>query len=73
MKKKDLHRAEICFKVGEIDHEMVVMTNLPETFGMSIDGAVENWLMRTKDFSVKSFCDYVESKDSTIICLPEML
>jgi hypothetical protein len=40
-----------------------------DKFGLSIDAAFVNWSARTKDFSEKSFCDYVVSKDPhNLIC-----
>lgn len=36
--------------------------NLPDTFGMNIDGAVNNWILRTDRYDVKSLANYVESK-----------
>lgn len=38
--------------------------NLPDTFGMNIDGAVVNWIMRTSDHSVESLAKYVASKST---------
>jgi hypothetical protein len=39
-----------------------------------INPALQNWLVRTKKFTAKSFCNYVLSKhegDDSIICLTE--
>ncbi len=52
-----------------------VKHNLGKNFGVSIDGAFDNWYYRTKDYSVQSFCEYVKSKqkffDETIVCEPQ--
>lgn len=45
------------------------MHNLDE-IGLSIGDAFICWNVRTDDFSIESFCEYVKSKDSEIICVP---
>lgn len=43
--------------------------NLDE-FGLSLDAAFINWSVRATDFSVKSFIEYVVSKDPiNLICM----
>lgn len=59
---------DVQFKVGGKPHKFSVINNLPGTFGLSLEGAVDNWLARTDDYSADSFCKYVTSKDSSIIC-----
>ena len=45
-----------------------------DKFGLSIDAAFVNWSARTNDFTEKSFCDYVVSKDPHhLICRPAEL
>ena len=36
--------------------------NLPDTFGLNIDGAVTNWFVRAKSHTVESLKAYVASK-----------
>lgn len=40
-----------------------IVHNLPDTFGMNIDGAINNYLARTDNPTPKGFCEYVMSKD----------
>lgn len=43
--------------------EFKIYHNLPETHGMNIYGAIDAWVMRTKDYSAQSLCDYIMSKE----------
>lgn len=36
--------------------------NMPRTFGMNIECALDNWLARTNTITPDDFCDYVKSK-----------
>ena len=61
---------DLSFKRGNQKYKFHVRHNLDE-FELSIDYALINWICRTKDFSVESFCKYVKSKDETnLICEP---
>ncbi len=42
--------------------EFWIIHNLPETQGLNIQGALDNWLVRTDKYTDKSFCDYINSK-----------
>ena len=50
-----------------------VFHNLPlDVKGFTISDAANSWLARTKEYTSKSFCDYVLSKRSTlpnVICM----
>jgi hypothetical protein len=37
--------------------------NLPEVKGMSIEGAIDAWLARTKIFTAQSLCNYIMDKE----------
>lgn len=68
---KWLH-SKIHFKVGKQKYSFNVAHNLPE-MGLSIDAAFINWSVRTDDFSIQSFCEYVKSKDPmNIVCVPKI-
>lgn len=61
------HRVKSSFKKHVIEgltggKEIVFYHNLPNTFGLSIDGAVMNWAMRTNKYTLESFAKYVASK-----------
>lgn len=45
--------------------------NIPEEFGLNIECAVENWLIRTRDYSAKSLIDYIQSKQPNVTVLTE--
>lgn len=47
-----------------------VWHNLIE-LGLDIEAAFVNWSVRTKEFTEQSFCEYVMSKDISIVCLNE--
>jgi len=64
--------SELRFEIGRKKYKFDVVHNLPETFGMNIEGALDNWLARTRKHTVQSFCEYVTSKDpSNIVCMPK--
>lgn len=64
-------RADIEFNVDKKPVKFVVMHNIPDHFGMSLDDALTNWLYRTKEYTAKSFCAYVRSKQTGFIILTE--
>lgn len=59
----------IDFKISKKKCKFDIMHNLDE-IGLSIGDAFICWNVRTDDFSIESFCEYVKSKDSEIICVP---
>lgn len=63
--------SHISFKVGKKKHEFKVYNDLPETFGLNIECALDNWLARTDDYSSESLCDYVTSKNTGHFCITE--
>jgi len=67
-KKEDFKKLVIELSKGEI---LTFYHNLPEIFGLDIDGALENWFIRTKDHSVKSLKSYVASKNTGYEILTE--
>ena len=65
---KQLQRTEI-----ELSNKVkiIIIHNL-EWFGLDIMAALDNWLVRTKNYDSKSFCKYIRSKDPiNIIALTE--
>ena len=58
----------------EIDGKKItfpIWHNLPDTFGLSLECAVENWAVRTDQYTVDSLCDYINSKDTGFIAKKE--
>lgn len=47
--------------------EFNVKHNLAD-YGLQIENALWSWVFRTLDYSCKSFCEYVRSKDPNIKC-----
>lgn len=67
---KKLTETTIEFSLDCMPRQFVVEHNLSEHSGLSIEDALNSWLARTKQFTVKSFCKYVKSKDINFICNP---
>ncbi len=51
------------------NEKFYIYHNLPETHGLSINDAFQNWIVRTKNYNEKSFVDYVLSKNTGYICM----
>ncbi len=66
-----LIKADVQFKVGNRPVKFSVIHNLENKWGLSFDAAFENWLVRTKTFTVKSLCEYIASKDEGFVAMPE--
>ena len=69
--KLSLERTVIEFKIGDDLHKFTVVHNLPEISGLSLDDAVCNWFVRTKDYSADSLCKYIMSKETDYVCMTE--
>ena len=62
-----MERLTIQYKVDGVPKEIDVATNNPA----NIETAFSCWVYRTKAFTTKSFCKYINSKrDPNILCLP---
>lgn len=57
------------FQLEGVPKSYTLETNI-ETYGQSVYAAFNNWTVRTKEFTLASFCEYVESKDPNFICKP---
>lgn len=62
-KTVNVTETEVRFKVKKSLIRFKIYHNLPTTFGMNIEGAIDNWLSRTHVFTAQSLCDYILSKD----------
>ncbi len=63
-----MKRVTIKFRVRNKQYEYNIEHNL-NRHSLDIEAALHNWLARTKDYSCKSFCQYVVSKDpENLIC-----
>ena len=70
-KKSEYFMAEIRFNVGKRKISFNVVHNLPETFGLSMDCAVESWVHRTNKYTAESLCKYINDKDTGYVCMTE--
>jgi hypothetical protein len=51
-----------------------IVHNLPDTFGLRIEDAIENWIVRAENFTAESLCQYIMSKgDPAIVAVPEQI
>jgi hypothetical protein len=62
-KTVDVCESEVRFKVKKSLIRFKIYHNLPSTFGMNFEGALDNWLARTEEYTAKSLCNYILSKD----------
>lgn len=68
MCKNKLDNYTISFHSSKTKVKLDIFTNI-SIFGLDIESALDCWLARTKEFTEKSFCEYICSKDINIICL----
>lgn len=61
----------ISFKRGKKRHAFSIYHNLPNDFGLNIQCAFDNWLVRTDEFTPESLCEYIESKDPNFKAITE--
>lgn len=54
--------------VDGVEITIAIEHNLGSQFGLSIEDAFDNWLVRTDDYTSESFCNYLKGKDSANIC-----
>jgi len=66
----ELQEATLQFKLGGKKVKFEIVHNLEE-MKLSLTNAFEAWMVRTKDFSVENFCNYVCSKADSIVCMPK--
>lgn len=64
-------KSDVKFKVYGKKIEFSIIHNLPETFGMSFNDALNSWVYRTKIFTAKSLVDYINSKNTGYTAMTE--
>lgn len=63
-KKPEWYEGFIQFKVGKKKVEFTIIHNIHGRGNVnSIDAALDNWLVRTDEYTPESFVDYINSKD----------
>lgn len=68
---KELKRANIEFKLRGNLIKFTIVHNLPKTFGLSLEDALQNWLVRTDIFTADSLCKYIMSKHTEYVAMTE--
>jgi hypothetical protein len=63
--------AEIEFEVDAKPVKFSVYHNLPDTFGLSLQDALENWFIRTDKYTAASLCNYIKNKGIEYVCMTE--
>lgn len=66
-----MQKTTIKFKVGSKQVNFNVYHNLPSVHGLSIDSALSNWVIRTSEYTAKSLCEYINSKETEYTCMTE--
>jgi hypothetical protein len=66
-----LVKSEVSFKVNGKPISFVVIHDLPNVRGLSFDDALNNWLVRTLDYTPESLCKYILSKNTRHIAMTE--
>lgn len=69
--KNGLTKMHVKFKAERKPYEFIIYHNMPELPGLSFKEAFYNWVYRTKDYTDKSFSDYVKSKNTGHIVLTQ--
>lgn len=67
MAKKKLKIETIKFEVEGKEYSFQVEHNMPNVFGQSLECAVNVWLEKTSDYSLKSLINYIKSKQQPIV------
>ncbi len=71
----ELQQFDVSFFVGKGKHKekvkFSVIHNMPNVFGLSIQNALDNWIPRTEEFTMESFINYIEKKDTGFIIMPK--
>lgn len=62
MTEDDFFEADVTFNVGGKPVAFKIICRLPATQGLNIDGALDNWLARTSEYTAQSFVAYINSK-----------
>lgn len=65
----EFHEAKFKVTVGKNVFDIEVVTNMPG-LGLDIEAAFNSWLLRTKEFTAHSLCEYINDKQlCDVICV----
>lgn len=67
----EITKTDVKFKVNGKPVSFSVIHNLPETFGLSFNNALDCWLARTKKYTAKSLVKYINSKHTRYVAMTE--
>lgn len=63
----DWFEAIVKIEVNRENYEFKIVHNFKNQF----DEALDSWIARTKSYTAKSFCKYIESKNTEYIAIEE--
>lgn len=71
MSELEFTKSDVEFKVGDNDVKFSIIHNMPESFGLSFNNALDSWIVRTDDYSDESLVNYIKQKDTGCIAMTE--
>lgn len=70
-KTQEWRETLIKFKANGKEVEFKIIHNLPDTFGLSIEDALNNWIPRTEKHTADSFVSYISFKNTGYLAITE--
>lgn len=67
----ELIESEIGFELNGEPVQFKLYHNLPPEFGLNIDAAIHNWVVRTEEYTPESLREYILSKQPDVIVFTE--
>ena len=64
-------KSDIEFNVGDRNIKFSIIHNMPKILGLSIEMALDNWLVRTRKYTSKNFVEYINSKHTGYFAMTE--
>jgi hypothetical protein len=65
----EIHKAKFKVTVGKDEFDIEIVTNMPG-LGLDVEEAFNSWLLRTKEFTAHSLCEYINDKQlCDVICV----
>ena len=68
---RKLTKSDVQFNVGKQKIKFAIIHNMPLTFGLSFNDAMENWLVRTNIHTPESLVKYIKSKNTGVMVMTE--
>jgi hypothetical protein len=67
--KNDMKVSTVEFYVDKVRIRFKVIHNLQDVHGLSLEDAVNSWVVRTNEFTAISLCNYINEKKSGHLCV----